>query len=69
VQVYPITEGLEKPLLGRHWKASPATRMMELLHATEVRLGLVTNGKHWMLVDAPKGRDDGVRDLGCGVLD
>ena len=36
----------------------PATRMMELLHATGVRLGLVTNGEQWMLVDAPAGRDD-----------
>ena len=44
---------------GRHWKASPATRMMELLHATDVRLGLVTNGEHWMLVDAPGGRRPG----------
>ena len=25
-------------------------RMMELLHATDIRLGLVTNGEHWMLV-------------------
>jgi hypothetical protein len=27
--------------------------MVELLHATGVRLGLVTNGDGWMLVDAP----------------
>jgi PLD-like domain len=59
VQVYPVTQGLEKPVLGRHWKASPATRMMELLHATDVRLGLVTNGKDWMLVDAPTGEKTG----------
>ena len=36
---------------------------MELLHATGVRLGLVTNGEHWMLVDAPRGRDDRLRLL------
>jgi len=60
VQVYPATqEDLEKPLHGRHWKASPATRMMELLHATDTRLGLVTNGNDWMLVDAPKGEVTG----------
>jgi hypothetical protein len=59
VQNYPVVQSLEKPLLGRHWKASPATRMMELLHATDVRLGLVTNGKDWMLVDAPKGETTG----------
>jgi hypothetical protein len=33
--------------------------MMELLHSTEVRLGLVTNGEHWMLVDAPRGETTG----------
>ena len=56
VQVYPPAQNLDKPIPGRHWKASPATRMMELLHATDVRLGVITNGEHWMLVDAPKGR-------------
>jgi len=59
VQVYPPEQNLEKPITGRHWKASPATRMTELLHATDVRLGLVTNGEHWMLVDAPKGETTG----------
>src|SRR5271157_4519626 len=59
VQVYPPEQNLEKPITGRHWKASPATRMMELLHATDVRLGLITNGEHWMLVDAPKGETTG----------
>jgi len=29
------------------------------LHGTGVRLGLVTNGEHWMLVDAPKGETTG----------
>ena len=52
LQTYPCTQGLEKPVVGRHWKASPATRMMELLRHSEVRLGLVTNGERWMLVDA-----------------
>jgi four helix bundle protein len=33
--------------------------MMELLHATDTRLGLVTNGEQWMLVDAPKGETTG----------
>src|SRR5271165_5514179 len=59
VQVYPPEQNLEKPITGRHWKASPATRMIELLHATDVRLGRVTNGEHWMLVDAPRGETTG----------
>jgi len=33
--------------------------MTELLRATGVRLGLVTNGEHWMLVNAPKGETTG----------
>lgn len=45
-------QGLEKAQEGERWKASPATRMMTLLHATGVRLGLVTNGEQWMLVHA-----------------
>ena len=32
---------------------------MELLHATGVRLGLVTNGERWMLVDAPRNETTG----------
>jgi hypothetical protein len=59
IQIYPFEQNLEKPIAEKHWKASPATRMMELLHSTEVRLGLVTNGEHWMLVDAPRGETTG----------
>ncbi|MBD2466045.1 endonuclease domain-containing protein [Oscillatoria sp. FACHB-1407] len=59
VQIVPAEQGLEKPLKGSRWAASPATRMMELLHACNVRLGLVTNGEHWMLVNAPKGETTG----------
>jgi hypothetical protein len=59
IHTYPSSQPLDKALTGKHWKASPATRMMELLHATEVRLGLVTNGEHWMLVDAPRGDTTG----------
>jgi hypothetical protein len=55
VQVYSPEQGLEKPFKSGRWKASPATRMMELLHGTQVRLGLLTNGEHWMLVRAPRG--------------
>ncbi|MCC7360977.1 MAG: hypothetical protein IT317_15950, partial [Anaerolineales bacterium] len=59
VQVYPPGQDLDKPVPGQRWKASPATRLMELLHATEVRLGLATNGERWMLVDAPRGETTG----------
>jgi hypothetical protein len=56
---YTAQQALEKPVIGRHWKATPATRMMELLHGTGVPLGLVTNGEHWMLVYAPRGETTG----------
>ncbi len=59
VQILPPGQDLEKPLPGPRWKASPATRMTELLHATDVRLGLVTNGERWMLVHAPRGETTG----------
>ena len=55
VQVCPITQGLEKSMQNHRWKASPAMRMLELLRATGVPLGLVTNGEQWMLVNAPRG--------------
>lgn len=59
IQSYPRRQSLAKPVEGLRWKASPDTRMTELLHATGVRLGLVTNGDRWMLVDAPRGETSG----------
>lgn len=59
VQTYPRTQELSSYVAGSRWKASPDTRMTELLHATGVRLGLLTNGEQWILVDAPKGETTG----------
>jgi hypothetical protein len=59
VRTYPRTQDLTSYVAGSRWKASPETRMTDLLHGTGVRLGLVTNGEHWMLVDAPKGETTG----------
>jgi hypothetical protein len=59
IAAYPSSQKLDRPLADRHWKASPATRMTELLHAAGVPLGLVTNGEHWMLVYAPRGETSG----------
>lgn len=56
---YPAEQKLDRPVIGRHWKATPATRMMELLHGASVPLGLVTNGEQWMLVYAPRGEVSG----------
>src|SRR6266566_4959198 len=59
IKQYPAGQDLDKSIAGVHWKASPATRMMELLRRTGVRLGLVTNGERWMLVDAPPNETTG----------
>jgi len=56
---YMAEQSLEKPVSAKQWKATPATRMMELLHGANVPLGLVTNGEHWMLVYAPRGETTG----------
>lgn len=53
--VVPAGQALEKAFVGSRWKASPAMRMLALLRATNVPLGLLTNGDHWMLVVAPNG--------------
>ena len=57
IQVYPHTQQLKKVVSGT--TLSPETRMMELLRATTIRLGLVTNGEQWMLVDAPRDEATG----------
>jgi hypothetical protein len=54
IQQYPLSQDLDGSIAQRRWKDSPALRMMQLLRACEVRLGLVTNGEHWMLIDAPR---------------
>ncbi|MCI0390957.1 MAG: restriction endonuclease, partial [Acidobacteria bacterium] len=59
IKTYPANQGLEKQIEKARWKASPATRMMELLHATGGQLGMVTNGQQWMLVNAPRGESSG----------
>jgi hypothetical protein len=59
IQVFPPNQDLDKPVIGSRWKESVATRAMELLHGTGVRLGLITNGERWMLVDAPRGGTTG----------
>ncbi|HMQ33885.1 MAG TPA: hypothetical protein PKD53_24350, partial [Chloroflexaceae bacterium] len=53
VVVVPPGQGLERPMARAAWQASPATRMMTLLRGAKVRLGLLTNGEQWMLVDRP----------------
>ncbi|MEO8609319.1 MAG: type IIL restriction-modification enzyme MmeI [Chloroflexota bacterium] len=53
VCVYPFGLPLEKPMPHALWSASPAARTFALLRATGVRIGIVTNGEQWMLINAP----------------
>lgn len=53
---WPTGQHLDGPPESGGWAASPEERMITLCRATDVRLGLVTNGGEWMLVDAPVGR-------------
>jgi len=55
IAVYDPEVSLSESLKGDGWAASPAERMVELCRATNVRLGLITNGEQWMFVDAPVG--------------
>ena len=55
ITIYGPEISLTESLKGDGWAANPAERMVELCRATDVRLGLVTNGENWMLVDAPVG--------------
>lgn len=59
IQTYPLRQKLTRVVEGKAWKASPDTRMTQLLRDTGVTLGLVTNGDQWMLVYAPKGETSG----------
>ena len=55
VKIHAPNTELDTAVKGDQWTASPAERMVELCRACRVRLGLVTNGEQWMLVDAPVG--------------
>lgn len=59
IKAYPPGQNLAKAVAGTRWNAAPGTRMMELLHATDQPVGLVTNGEQWMLVYAPRGETTG----------
>jgi len=59
IAIHPPETDLEKALPADRWPASPAERMTLLCRATEVRIGLVTNGEQWMLVNAPIGSTSG----------
>lgn len=55
IHTYGQDVDLDATLKLDGWASTPADRMVQLCRATGCRLGLVTNGERWMLVDAPVG--------------
>ncbi len=55
IQSFPVHTDLEGTSKRDGWATSPAERMVNLCRRTGCRLGLLTNGERWMLVDAPVG--------------
>ena len=55
VQVYAPDVALEASFKLEAWNTTPVECMVQLCRATNCRLGLVTNGEQWMVVDAPVG--------------
>jgi len=55
IQNYAQDIDLDATLKQDGWAATPADRMVALCRSLGCRLGLVTNGERWMLVDAPIG--------------
>ena len=55
IQAYAQDIDLDATLKQEGWAATPADRMVQLCRSLGCRLGLVTNGERWMLVDAPVG--------------
>lgn len=53
VSVFPPGTDFEKVNLGDGWPVSLTERMTLLCRSAKVRLGLLTNGERWMLVNAP----------------
>jgi hypothetical protein len=55
IHTYGQDVDLDATLKLDGWATNPTDRMVQLCRATGCRLGLLTNGERWMLVDAPVG--------------
>lgn len=55
IHTYTPDVDLEATIKRDGWTTTPADRMVQLCRSLDCRLGLVTNGERWMLVDAPVG--------------
>lgn len=55
IQTLPANTNPDAASRSDGWATSPAERLVQLCRATKVRLGLITDGERWMLIDAPEG--------------
>jgi hypothetical protein len=67
IVVWPSTQDLESAVPAARWAASPLERMTQLCRSTGVRIGLVTNGERWTIVDAPVGQTAGYASWYAGL--
>ncbi len=67
VAIWPSNQDLESAVPGARWAASPLERMTQLCRSTGVRLGLVSNGERWTVVDAPVGQTAGYASWYAGL--
>ncbi len=55
VDVLPPKTNLHEAKKGDFWPVSPVEKMIVVCREHGVRIGLITNGEQWMLVNAPLG--------------
>jgi hypothetical protein len=67
ITTLPAGTKLDERLTESKWSADAVDRMAELCRGTGVRLGLVTNGNLWAVVDAPVGGATGVATWDAGL--
>ncbi len=63
ISILPPNQQPDRRPPGSTWNTTCAARMAELLHATRVPLGLVTNGERFTLVYAEPGQPTGFADF------
>lgn len=63
ITILPPTQQPDRRPAATTWNATCAGRMAELLHATRIPLGLVTNGERFTLVYAEPGQPTGFADF------
>lgn len=62
IQILPPDQDLNRRPPNSTWNASCSSRMAELLRATRVPLGLLTNGERWQLVYAESDKPTGTAE-------